>query len=81
MHEAGQGGGPKHRAPEIEAWAREKLQNDSSLDLVIAGHAHLPAAVEVEPGRFYLNAGDWITNFSYLVVPCEGDPEVRRWSE
>lgn len=78
-HDAGKGGGPKHRAPAIEAWAREKLQKDPSLDLVIAGHAHLPAAVEVEPGRFYLNAGDWITHFTYVVVPAEGRPEVRRW--
>lgn len=80
-HAAGQGGGPKHRAPEIEAWAREQLQGDPSLNLVIAGHAHLPAAVEVEPGRFYLNAGDWITHFSYLIVPCEGKPEVGKWGK
>lgn len=75
-----QGGGPKHRAPEIEIWAREALRKDSSLEFVIAGHAHLPALVEVEPSRYYLNAGDWITHCTYLVVPVGGPPELRRWS-
>ncbi len=78
-HKAGDGGGPKTRAPEIEAWARERLQADPSLDLVIAGHAHAPALVEVEPGRYYLNAGDWITHSSYLSIPDGGAPEARRW--
>lgn len=78
-HAAGQGGGPKRRAPAIEAWARATLRDDPSLDLVIAGHAHLPARVEVEPGRYYLNAGDWITHDSYLVLPENGAPEIRHW--
>lgn len=78
-HEAGDGSGPKTRAPEIEAWARERLQAEPSLDLILAGHAHVPALVEVEPGRYYLNAGDWITNSSYLLLPQDGEPEVRRW--
>jgi UDP-2,3-diacylglucosamine hydrolase len=76
---AGQGGGPKRRAPGIEAWALEALRDDPSLDLVIAGHSHLPALVEVEPGRYYLNAGDWITHDSYLVLPEDGPPEIRHW--
>lgn len=80
-HEAGEGGGPKTRALGIEAWARRALQDDSSLDLVIAGHSHLPARVEIDPGRFYLNAGDWITHCTYLTIPVAGPPEVRRWLE
>ena len=78
-HAAGQGGGPKRRAPGIEAWARATLRDDPSLDLVIAGHAHLPSLVEVEPGRYYLNAGDWITHDSYLVLPDDRPPEIRHW--
>ena len=78
-HAAGHGGGPKSRAPAIEAWARTTLLNDASLDLVIAGHAHVPARVEVEPGRYYLNVGDWITHDSYLVLSENGPPEIRRW--
>lgn len=81
MHDSGEGGGPKTRAPGIEAWAREKLRDDASLDVVIAAHAHLPACVEVKPGRYYLNAGDWITHFTYLLMPQRGAPELRRWME
>jgi UDP-2,3-diacylglucosamine hydrolase len=74
------GSGPKHRAPYIEAWAREQLLADPSLDLVLAGHAHVPAVVEVSPGRFYVNSGDWITHFSYVVIPARsGSPELRCW--
>jgi UDP-2,3-diacylglucosamine hydrolase len=78
-HAAGEGEGPKHRAPEIEAWAREQLEKDSSLDFVIAAHAHLPALVEVRPGRFYLNSGDWITHCSYLEIPAAGTPVLQHW--
>jgi UDP-2,3-diacylglucosamine hydrolase len=74
-------GGPKSHAGEIEAWAREELKRDRSLDLVIAGHSHLPALVEVEPGRYYLNAGDWISHFTYLEIPVEASsPQLRRWT-
>jgi UDP-2,3-diacylglucosamine hydrolase len=79
LHGEGKGGGPKHRAPEIEAWAREMLLKDRSLDFVVAAHAHLPALVEVEAGRFYLNSGDWITHSSYLVVQEDALPQIRRW--
>jgi UDP-2,3-diacylglucosamine hydrolase len=79
LHGQGKGGGPKHRAPEIEAWAREMLLKDRSLDFVIAAHAHLPACVEVEPGRFYLNTGDWITHSSYVSVAEGVAPHLRYW--
>lgn len=78
-HAAGKGGGPKHRAGAIEVWARTMLRDDPLLDVVVAAHAHLPVRVEVEPGRYYLNAGDWITHFTYLVLTKDGPPELRRW--
>lgn len=78
-HSAGQVDGPKPRAPLIEAWARDALRRDSSVDLVIAGHSHQPARVEVEPGRYYLNAGDWITHDSYLVLRENEPPQLRHW--
>lgn len=43
------------------------------------GHAHLAAREEVEPGRIYLNAGDWITHFSYVTIPVTGAPKLRQW--
>jgi UDP-2,3-diacylglucosamine hydrolase len=70
----------KGRAEFIQAWAEERLRADPRLELVVAGHAHVPAVVEVEPGRFYANAGDWIRHYTYLALPAGGGaPELRRW--
>ena len=79
-HLAGLGGGPKRHAGQIEEWARRQLLDDSSLALVIAGHSHLPTKVEVAPGRFYLNAGDWISNFTYIEISnATASPRIRSW--
>ncbi len=79
-HARGESTGPKARAPQIENWARLQLATDRGLRLVICGHSHLPALVEVEPGRHYVNAGDWVSHFTYAVVPSDDrSPEVRRW--
>jgi UDP-2,3-diacylglucosamine hydrolase len=76
----GAGGGPKHHAEVIESWATERLRADSSLDYVIAGHSHLPAKVEVGSGRYYLNAGDWISHMTYLDIPLtDSPPAIWRW--
>lgn len=78
----GLGGGPKRHSGEIEAWARKSLSNNSSLDLVVAGHSHLPRLIEVDEGRYYLNAGDWIMHYTYIEVPDDGrPPAIRRWGE
>ena len=78
---SGLGGGPKGHADEIEAWALETLRTDPSLDLVVAGHSHLPARVEFAPGRYYLNAGDWISYHTYVEVACDAmSPGLRRWT-
>ena len=79
---AGLGGGPKGHAGEIEAWAREELRRNPGIDLVLAGHSHLPTRVEVSNGRYYLNAGDWITHCTYLEIPDDGSPPaIRKWSD
>lgn len=52
----------------LENWAARRLQTDSTLDLVLLGHTHLPRRVEVTPGRFYLNSGDWLRHGSYLII-------------
>ena len=71
--------GKKGRAAFIEEWAREQLAADASLAWVVCGHSHLPAIVEVAPGRRYVNAGDWLTHRSYVVVGSDGVPEARVW--
>jgi UDP-2,3-diacylglucosamine hydrolase len=76
---AGGSTGPKRRAPQIDAWARAEFARDTSLDLVLAGHSHQPALVEVHPSRFYVNTGDWIEHHTFAVIPSHGTPELRRW--
>jgi UDP-2,3-diacylglucosamine hydrolase len=68
------------RARPIRAWAKEKLLEDEGLDLVVAGHSHVPEVEEVAPGRFYANSGDWVRHRTYLVLPPEGTaPSLRSW--
>jgi UDP-2,3-diacylglucosamine hydrolase len=73
--------GPKPAAPLIEAWAREALAVNQDVDLVLAGHSHLPALVEVAPGRYYMNTGDWVSHMTYGVIPATGAPELRAWPD
>ena len=77
---AGHDPGVEGRARFIEQWARSELFEDQNLEIVLAGHAHLPSVVEVEPGRFYANSGDWIQHFTFLVIPSVGAPELRTWT-
>ncbi len=69
------------RARFIEEWAAEQLGGTTDVEMVLAGHAHVPSVSEVAPGRFYANSGDWIRHFTYLVVHPEPGtpPELRRW--
>jgi UDP-2,3-diacylglucosamine hydrolase len=81
-HARGESTGPKPAAPLIEAWARDRLRDEPELDVVLAGHSHLPAWIEVDPGRYYVNTGDWISHMTYGVLPPGGGPpEVRRWPD
>lgn len=79
-HARGLSTGPKARAPGVEAWALGALAADPTLSLVAAGHTHLPALREAGSGRYYINAGDWISHFTYVAVPEDGSrPVVRCW--
>ena len=78
--ERGEGTGPKPLAPLIEAWARDELLKNPDVDVLLAGHSHLPAWLELEPRRFYINTGDWIEHMTYGVLPGNRErPEIRRW--
>jgi UDP-2,3-diacylglucosamine hydrolase len=67
------------RSAHLEAWAREKLRAEPDLDLVVLGHTHLPKLIEVEPKRFYVNAGDWVNNKSFVVLSDGGAPRLEEW--
>jgi UDP-2,3-diacylglucosamine pyrophosphatase LpxH len=67
------------RAAFLEAWSRARLEADSELAYVVCGHSHVAAVIRVAPNRYYLNAGDWLRNFSYIRLE-DGEPELHSWS-
>jgi UDP-2,3-diacylglucosamine hydrolase len=79
-HKAGGDAAARGRAAYIRQWAEERLRADPTLDLVLAGHAHLASRLELEPGRWYVNSGDWLGTFDYVVLPAGGaPPELHEW--
>ena len=80
-HKAGTGDRAANgRAAFIQGWAEEQLARLPHVELVVAGHAHVATVAEVEPGRFYVNSGDWIRSRTYVVLPVGGGaPEMRSW--
>lgn len=69
----------KARAAALAAWARERLREDPTLDLVVLGHTHVPTLEEVGPGRWYLNAGDWVYHRTYAVLEEGASPRLLTW--
>lgn len=66
------------RSDALLAWAAERLAEAPDLGWVVCGHAHSPRLEEVEPDRWYVNAGDWITHDSYVRIEG-GVPALLRW--
>jgi UDP-2,3-diacylglucosamine hydrolase len=66
------------RARFLREWGAERLREDPALRYVVCGHAHVPETIEVEPGRWYLNAGDWIRHSTYLTIDASG-AALRVW--
>lgn len=71
--------GDLERSEALEAWAVSKLEASPELDLVVLGHTHIPLVREVAPGRWYVNAGDWVHHASYLVLEEAEPPRVLTW--
>jgi UDP-2,3-diacylglucosamine hydrolase len=68
------------RAAFIQAWALERMRDDPRIELVLTGHAHLGSVLEVGPGRYYVNSGDWLGTFDYVVLPADGSPpQLHAW--
>lgn len=63
-----------------EAWARALLDTRRELGLVILAHTHRRRLIEAAPGRFYLNAGQWMVDRCYAVV-TESEIKTLRWPE
>lgn len=77
-HKGGPEQGSRRRAKALEAFAIRKLERDETLDIVVFGHTHVPAVVEVG-GRYYMNAGMWMDERSYAVVEASGPPRIEHW--
>ncbi|MGQ9816548.1 MAG: UDP-2,3-diacylglucosamine diphosphatase [bacterium] len=52
-----------HLSTVLEKYAVKKLQD---YDIVILAHSHIPLYREFPNGKYYLNTGDWVDNFSYV---------------
>ncbi|MEP6590536.1 MAG: UDP-2,3-diacylglucosamine diphosphatase [Gemmatimonadota bacterium] len=55
-----------------EQWARKRMAADPTIDTLIMGHTHRPAAVEIASGRWYLNPGAWLDGHRYATLSAEG---------
>jgi len=69
----------RKRAGILRHWAAERLRECPELDLVALGHTHVPRLEEVEPGRHYLNTGDWVRHRSYAVLAEGEPPRLEAW--
>lgn len=68
-------------AERLEAWARDALKARPGVDLVVLGHSHVPALVEVAPSRFYLNCGDWVYHRTFAILEEGAPPSLLSWSQ
>ena len=78
-HTEATAGRKKARSEFLENWALEQLTESPELDLVVLGHTHVPVLKELLPGRYYLNAGDWLVNKSYGVLSAGQPPRLLDW--
>jgi UDP-2,3-diacylglucosamine hydrolase len=72
---------PSSREMELRSWASLQLEEDDSLDAVLLGHTHRPSCMEIVPGRYYLNSGDWLQHQSFLTFPPDGPIRLSSWDE
>jgi len=71
--------GDRSRHDHLCRLAERILATDSTLDLVIFGHSHIPELKQVEPDRFYLNTGDWLSHCTWGEVSPE-HVRLNRWN-
>jgi UDP-2,3-diacylglucosamine pyrophosphatase LpxH len=61
-----------------ERWARAHLAHTADVDVLVLGHTHVATAIEVAPGRWYVNPGAWLDGGAYAVIPPDGPPRLSR---
>jgi UDP-2,3-diacylglucosamine hydrolase len=55
-----------------QRWASNALRDDPELAVIVMGHTHREAAVEISPGRWYLNPGAWLDGHRYATLTRDG---------
>ncbi len=45
-------------------YCKSQLKN-RSIDYFVFGHRHLPLKIEIMPGIYYVNTGEWVTQYSF----------------
>ena len=61
-----------------EAYARAVLDARPDVGLVILAHTHRQRLVEHRPGRYYLNAGQWMVDRQYAIV-TDAEIKLMKW--
>jgi UDP-2,3-diacylglucosamine pyrophosphatase LpxH len=61
----------------FEEFAAQKIKQ--GYDIVVLGHVHKPSFLPIESG-FYLNTGNWIDNYSYVVIE-DSRPRLEKFIE
>ena len=51
-----------------QKYATALLADRPEIDVVLLAHTHRQRLLEEEPGRFYLNAGQWMVDRHYAVI-------------
>lgn len=80
MSQVSRAQGEQKADPFEQDYRRFALQHfERGYNIVIMGHTHRPLH-EVYSGRHYLNIGDWIDHYSYIVLDEDG-PRLLHWPE
>lgn len=61
-----------HAQEQQVAWARDHLQRHPDVGVLVMSHTHRTAAIEMFPGRWYLNPGAWVDGQHFAVVDGSG---------
>ena len=76
----GPGEHERRHSDRLQRWGESLIRAEPQIELLATGHTHLPVVSEVEPGRFYVNSGDWVYHRSYLKL-VEGErPALYYWA-
>ncbi len=62
----------------LRSYAKQQLENEKDLDLLVYGHSHVAALERMESGGVFGNAGSWLDAPTFLKLTDEGI-ELRQW--